>query len=190
MTSIDAKGRPPARAPGGVRVTCTDAAGHAVSLTVGREYLVLDPRPNDPPEMVRIADNTGEDYLYPRDLFRWPRPRLSEIAGAVYVTLRAAEEYARHEEVDVERARRELTALLPHARLLETAEGDRPALYRFRRQSLLDISARVQIEVPLDDAPDCTLAVVVGVSVREWNRSSGTKRRPNRGERGRPIKPR
>jgi len=93
------------------------------------------------------------------------RPLLRDLAP-VYVTHRAAQQYGAAEGVDEERARRELTALLPLAR---RAPGDEdPPAYRYRsKHTGLDLTARVELETPLDDAPDARIAVVVSVSVRE-----------------------
>jgi len=43
--------------------------GYAPFLQVGRAYKVERPLRNDPPEMLRVIDAEGEDYLYPRRMF-------------------------------------------------------------------------------------------------------------------------
>jgi len=43
---------------------CLDNEGYEVSLELRKLYPVLPPEPNDPPEYVRIIDESGEDYLY------------------------------------------------------------------------------------------------------------------------------
>lgn len=97
-----------------------------------------------------------------------PRPRLAE-AGPVYITLAAAEQYAAREGVPIEGARKELTALLARAKL--QAADESPMRYRYRSTTTgLDITARVVIESPLDDAPDAVIAVVVSISVRDTRR--------------------
>ena len=78
------------------------------------------------------------------------------------------------EGVDEERARRELTALLPLAR--RKPGDEEPASYRYRSiHTGLDVTARVVIEAPMDDAPDARIAVVVSVSVRETRRVHRTR---------------
>jgi hypothetical protein len=44
--------------------------GYPVSLDVGKRYRRLEPLPGDPKSRVRVVDESGEDYLYPRALFR------------------------------------------------------------------------------------------------------------------------
>lgn len=76
--------------------------------------------------------------------------------GTVYVTLRAAREYAHSVDVGEEEARRELTTLLLDAR--RRAE-DAPPYERWRlRRGPVDISAMVSRDGPL--------AVVVTVDAR------------------------
>ena len=49
-------------------VECIDNGGYEVSLTVGDVYEVV---PDDTAKgMIRIVDNTGEDYLYASELFK------------------------------------------------------------------------------------------------------------------------
>jgi hypothetical protein len=43
---------------------CIDNAGNEVSLDLGRVYRIIRPLSSDPPYMVRVIDNEGEDYLY------------------------------------------------------------------------------------------------------------------------------
>jgi hypothetical protein len=43
---------------------CVDNENNEVSLNLGRVYRIVRPLPNDPPYMVRVIDNEGEDYLY------------------------------------------------------------------------------------------------------------------------------
>jgi hypothetical protein len=50
-------------------VICLDNRGNPASLDVGKVYRVVRPEPNDGPNWVRIIDESGEDYLYPRRNF-------------------------------------------------------------------------------------------------------------------------
>jgi hypothetical protein len=51
-------------------VICVRAAGYRASLEVGKVYLNLGaPRPG-PADHLRVVDESGEDYVYPKDLFR------------------------------------------------------------------------------------------------------------------------
>lgn len=50
-------------------VLCTDAGEYRIDLHFGRVYRVVKGRPNDPPQYLRIIDESGEDYLYPRSWF-------------------------------------------------------------------------------------------------------------------------
>lgn len=85
-----------------------------------------------------------------------PKPTLAE-TGQVYVSLAAAREYAAHERLRDEEARRELTELAMDAR--ETAE---PGVWRMRRRSSgLDLQLRV--------AKEGRLLVVTHARVREGN---------------------
>lgn len=87
------------------------------------------------------------------------RSTLAE-TGPIYVTLAAAREFARAEQITAgdESARRELTELLLDARESTTE----PGRWRMRKRSTgLDVTARV--------ARDGRLLVVVSVSVREAN---------------------
>lgn len=53
-------------------VRCLYAGRHeGLSLDVGKRYRVAPPDPEDEPDEIRIIDNEGEDYLYPR---RWFEP--------------------------------------------------------------------------------------------------------------------
>lgn len=50
-------------------VVCINDGGDELDLIRGKLYRVLEPEPNDGPDEVRIIDQSGEDYLYPRDWF-------------------------------------------------------------------------------------------------------------------------
>jgi len=48
---------------------CINSGEYDADLIVGKVYRVLKPRRNDRPSDVRIRDESGEDYLYPRAWF-------------------------------------------------------------------------------------------------------------------------
>jgi hypothetical protein len=50
-------------------VICLYDQGDALSVLKGEVYKVVTPEANDPDAMIRIIDEEGEDYLYPRDWF-------------------------------------------------------------------------------------------------------------------------
>ena len=45
-------------------VVCLDNRGNEISLDIGKIYQVIRPEKRDPPSLLRIIDNEGEDYLY------------------------------------------------------------------------------------------------------------------------------
>jgi len=47
---------------------CIENGGYEIDLVVGKIYRVVKPKRNDGPSDIRIVDESGEDYLYPR---RW-----------------------------------------------------------------------------------------------------------------------
>ena len=51
-------------------VVCIANPGYAASLEVRKLYQYLDPLPNDPKSLIRVVDESGEDYLYPKEFFR------------------------------------------------------------------------------------------------------------------------
>jgi hypothetical protein len=53
----------------GEYVVCVDSTNDDIDLIVGKLYKVAKPQRNDPPHMLRIVDESGEDYLYPADWF-------------------------------------------------------------------------------------------------------------------------
>ena len=58
-------------------VLCVANSGYPASLEVRKLYEYLEPLANDPKSRIRVVDESGEDYLYPRTLFRrvtLPRP--------------------------------------------------------------------------------------------------------------------
>lgn len=50
-------------------VICVSNANYPVSLEVRKIYEYLDPKPLDPPSRIRVIDESGEDYLYPKGMF-------------------------------------------------------------------------------------------------------------------------
>jgi hypothetical protein len=48
---------------------CIRNTGYAASLEPRKLYEIVPPEPHDPPDMMRMIDESGEDYLYPADLF-------------------------------------------------------------------------------------------------------------------------
>ena len=48
---------------------CIQNGEYQVDLIVGKIYRVVRPERNDGPADIRIFDESGEDYLYPRDWF-------------------------------------------------------------------------------------------------------------------------
>lgn len=95
-----------------------------------------------------------------------PRTHLGE-TGQIYVTHRAAEQYARWRDVELEAGRQELTAYLVEAAPSDTAQT--PERWRYRRNSTrIDITARVVRDGPL--------AVVVAVTVRGYQSRRGGQR--------------
>jgi hypothetical protein len=48
---------------------CLRNEGNAASLEVFKVYRVLSPHVKDDPQDIRIIDESGEDYLYPRENF-------------------------------------------------------------------------------------------------------------------------
>ena len=48
---------------------CLDNAGYKVSLIPGKVYLIIPDERGARDDLVRVVDESGEDYLYHRDLF-------------------------------------------------------------------------------------------------------------------------
>jgi hypothetical protein len=48
---------------------CIHNGEYEVDLIVGKIYRVVKPKRNDRPSDVRILDESGDDYLYPRGWF-------------------------------------------------------------------------------------------------------------------------
>ncbi len=60
----------PVTSRGSVRyVVCVKNKGYSVSLELGKVYRRLRDRDAEQHSMWRIVDDSGEDYLYPRDWF-------------------------------------------------------------------------------------------------------------------------
>lgn len=51
-------------------VVCIENEGYAVSLEKRKIYVALRDVVAEKHEMLRIVDESGEDYLYPKGLFR------------------------------------------------------------------------------------------------------------------------
>ncbi len=51
-------------------VVCVDNDGYAVSLEKRKIYVALRDTSAEKHGMLRIIDESGEDYLYPKSLFR------------------------------------------------------------------------------------------------------------------------
>ena len=66
-------------------VVCTENDGDPGSLKVRKLYLVVDDPDAEASHLLRIVDESGEDYLYPEGLF----PEI-KLRGAVQRTLRVA----------------------------------------------------------------------------------------------------
>ena len=63
---------------------CLDNADYEVSLIPGKVYLIIPDERAQQDGLIRIVDESGEDYLYHRDSFcccRVPRVSTSETAG-------------------------------------------------------------------------------------------------------------
>jgi hypothetical protein len=60
-------------------VVCLENTGHAASLEPRKIYVALDDRDAARHGLVRVIDESGEDYLYPKNLFADIRlsPRLA-----------------------------------------------------------------------------------------------------------------
>jgi hypothetical protein len=48
---------------------CIQNGEDEVDLIVGKIYRVMKPKRNDRPSDIRVIDESGEDYLYPRGWF-------------------------------------------------------------------------------------------------------------------------
>jgi hypothetical protein len=44
---------------------CVGNEGNEVSLELLKLYRIGEPEPNDPPDWLRVVDESGEDYVYP-----------------------------------------------------------------------------------------------------------------------------
>jgi hypothetical protein len=51
-------------------VVCVDNEGYAVSLEKRKIYVAIPDAAAEARGMLRIVDESGEDYLYPRSFFR------------------------------------------------------------------------------------------------------------------------
>jgi hypothetical protein len=50
-------------------VMCIENQGYTASLDKRKVYEVCAPQPNDPQTMIRVIDESGEDYLFPAKWF-------------------------------------------------------------------------------------------------------------------------
>jgi hypothetical protein len=50
-------------------VICLDRGSYRIDLQVGKVYRTAPPEKNDRSEMLRVIDDSGEDYLYPAAWF-------------------------------------------------------------------------------------------------------------------------
>ena len=48
---------------------CIQNGEYEIDLVVGKIYRVVRPKRNDRPSDIRVLDESGEDYLYPRNWF-------------------------------------------------------------------------------------------------------------------------
>jgi primosomal protein N' len=48
---------------------CVGNEGNEVSLELLKLYQIVEPEPNDPPDWLRVIDESGEDYVYPAASF-------------------------------------------------------------------------------------------------------------------------
>jgi hypothetical protein len=51
-------------------VICVNSAGYAASLEVGKVYRALGAPAHGLADHLRVVDESGEDYVYPKSLFR------------------------------------------------------------------------------------------------------------------------
>jgi hypothetical protein len=51
-------------------VICLANRGYPAALEVGKLYRRLESSPTDPKSRIRVVDESGEDYLYPKAFFR------------------------------------------------------------------------------------------------------------------------
>ena len=56
------------------RVTCINNEGFPASLTLGKAYAVLPEEKGAKYGLIRVIDETGEDYLYPASYFAAVEP--------------------------------------------------------------------------------------------------------------------
>ena len=59
-----------ARTPRDRLVVCVDNDGYGVSLEKRKSYVALADVEAEKHGLLRIIDESGEDYLYPKDMFR------------------------------------------------------------------------------------------------------------------------
>ena len=59
-----------AKSPSRQFVVCISNAGYEVSLEIRKIYVVLADSEAEKQRMVRVIDESGDDYLYPKGIFR------------------------------------------------------------------------------------------------------------------------
>ena len=59
-----------AKSPSKQFVVCIDNEGYAASLEKRKIYVALPDRAGEKHGLVRIIDESGDDYLYPKTFFR------------------------------------------------------------------------------------------------------------------------
>lgn len=50
-------------------VMCVESGDYRASLEKRKVYLALPPQSNDPDSMIRVIDESGDDYLFPEKWF-------------------------------------------------------------------------------------------------------------------------
>ncbi len=66
-------------------VLCTKNSGNDIDLIVGKVYRLVEPEPNDSSQEIRVIDESGEDYLYPKQWFvaiELPRAAIDALEAA------------------------------------------------------------------------------------------------------------
>jgi hypothetical protein len=52
-----------------LHVICIERGTYRIDLQVRKIYRAIKPAKNDPTDMIRVIDDSAEDYLYPADWF-------------------------------------------------------------------------------------------------------------------------
>jgi len=48
---------------------CLERGNYRIDLQIGKVYRVIRPHKHDPPDALRVVDDSAEDYLYPTAWF-------------------------------------------------------------------------------------------------------------------------